>query len=298
MIKAHNPYVGIEVDEIFEVLGKTIGLPVINALRIRFPFRLYLRRIVATVEASSQSNSSVRLTDDASLLEHLTLHNWLSIMLDYSDVFDERFGPSGRKHLRLIRDIHMSWKDGVTISEGQFHQLAASVVFILRNLDCQQAVAQITTISPSPVSSASPTWLAIEEDTQPICVEGDFLKEQTQLTHGITEPLPPTIPSNLQIVVIGPDALARSYPAPHLQSRLIIGRSDTAQIRVQDPRVSRIHLLVTTSSLDKVYVTDLNSANGTYRVSERLPANVPVLWSPGELLSVGSFGLMLRHETK
>ena len=72
----------------------------------------------------------------------------------------------------------------------------------------------------------------------------------------------------------------------NLHQRTIIGRSPDAGITLDDDRTSRRHVELDLRS-EGVFVTDLNSRNGTYVNSKRLPIRRPQLVTQGDVLDVG-----------
>ena len=51
---------------------------------------------------------------------------------------------------------------------------------------------------------------------------------------------------------------------------ITVGKSDSNDIVLKDPAVSRIHLEIFINDEDKVFVTDKNSVNGTYINGNRI----------------------------
>ena len=108
--------------------------------------------------------------------------------------------------------------------------------------------------------------------------------------------LPP--PGNLELHVIGgPDAggvhlLTR--PAPGCAAmRLTIGRGAEADIRIEDPDLSRRHAVLSVST-DWVRRTDCGSTNGTVLGGGRI-GEEPVLLPPQTPVRLGETTLLLRH---
>ncbi|WP_037687452.1 FHA domain-containing protein, partial [Streptomyces aureocirculatus] len=90
-------------------------------------------------------------------------------------------------------------------------------------------------------------------------------------------------------VVAGPDA-----GGVHLLhgGQIQVGRSDRADVPLDDPDVSRVHCAVTLAPDGRVTVTDLGSTNGT-TVDGRAIGDRPVPLSSGSLLRVGESVLRL-----
>ncbi|HWG27876.1 FHA domain-containing protein [Actinospica sp.] len=108
--------------------------------------------------------------------------------------------------------------------------------------------------------------------------------------------LPP--PGNLELHVIGgPDAGGvhlLTPPAPgHAALRLTIGRGAEADIRIEDPDLSRRHAALSVS-LDWVRLADCGSTNGTVLGGNRI-GEEPVLLPPQTPVRLGETTLLLRH---
>lgn len=76
---------------------------------------------------------------------------------------------------------------------------------------------------------------------------------------------------------------ARSFQFP--AGRVIIGRSDEADLALQDNEVSRKHSLVEVFSRDQVFLSDLASANGTFLNGVRIKT---VRLKHGDLVRLGN----------
>ncbi|HET9380265.1 MAG TPA: FHA domain-containing protein [Streptomyces sp.] len=90
-------------------------------------------------------------------------------------------------------------------------------------------------------------------------------------------------------VVAGPDA-----GGVHLLhgGEIRVGRSDDADVPLDDPDVSRLHCAVTVAADGSVAVADLGSTNGTLLDGSRVTGR-PVRFAPGALLRVGESALRL-----
>jgi pSer/pThr/pTyr-binding forkhead associated (FHA) protein len=66
-----------------------------------------------------------------------------------------------------------------------------------------------------------------------------------------------------------------------------IGRSSRNTISIKHEGLSREHCKIEISTEGEVIVTDLNSTNGVYIDSKRIPANVPTVYSTYLSLTIG-----------
>jgi S-DNA-T family DNA segregation ATPase FtsK/SpoIIIE len=108
--------------------------------------------------------------------------------------------------------------------------------------------------------------------------------------------LPP--PGNLELHVIGgPDAggvhLLTPPGAGQAALRLTIGRGAEADIRIEDPDLSRRHAVLAVST-DWVRLADCGSTNGTVLGGSRI-GEEPVLLPPQTPVRLGETTLLLRH---
>lgn len=87
--------------------------------------------------------------------------------------------------------------------------------------------------------------------------------------------------------ILVPDG--RSIP---LADGLRLGRSDTAQVRLPEPSVSREHATLRRIG-SRWYVEDLGSRNGTRLNNERLSVGIPAPLHHGDRLALGEVTLVL-----
>ena len=106
------------------------------------------------------------------------------------------------------------------------------------------------------------------------------------------EERPPT-PANLPVPEINcpegsPASLMLVNNAP-----VVLGRLDSCDMTLNNPRVSKNHCRIMRRG-ERVEVTDLNSTNGTFLDTQRLPAGSPVVWQPGVPLRLGVYTVTLN----
>jgi predicted component of type VI protein secretion system len=92
------------------------------------------------------------------------------------------------------------------------------------------------------------------------------------------------------ITVIEPNGVQRVRPLP--EYGLTIGRGPDNDLPLTYDLVSRQHAWISFEG-GYIYVTDLNSANGTYLGNSRLPPNEPTPWSSGVPLRIGDVQIHL-----
>lgn len=73
---------------------------------------------------------------------------------------------------------------------------------------------------------------------------------------------------------------------------IIVGRSSTSDVVVDDPMLSRRHLELSAKPLT---VTDLGSSNGSFVRGDRIPAHAAVPISAGEAVGLGDATIVVQH---
>jgi pSer/pThr/pTyr-binding forkhead associated (FHA) protein len=96
-----------------------------------------------------------------------------------------------------------------------------------------------------------------------------------------------TIPAGIELVVND----GATITTRRLARRILVGRAPSADVRIDDPRVSRLHARIEMRD-DGVYVEDLGSRNGTFVdgapvVSGRRLAN-------GDEITLGTASIIFR----
>jgi pSer/pThr/pTyr-binding forkhead associated (FHA) protein len=94
-----------------------------------------------------------------------------------------------------------------------------------------------------------------------------------------------------RIIVTEPNGIQRSRP---ITARgLTIGRGEDNDLVLSYDGVSRSHAVVTLNQ-GRYYVTDLNSANGTFVGELRVDPQAPMPWAPGQRLRIGAVSIQLQ----
>lgn len=76
-----------------------------------------------------------------------------------------------------------------------------------------------------------------------------------------------------------------------VRDSVVLGRSDQADVKLEDPYASEFHLRLTTKD-DRLVLTDLGSTNGTYVNGRRVTA--PVDLNRGDSVQVGKTVMEVR----
>ena len=98
-------------------------------------------------------------------------------------------------------------------------------------------------------------------------------------------------PQGPNLIVMAPDSFS-IFPLPK-GGTVLVGRSSTAEVRLDDLRASREHLRIHVR--DEMLVEDLRSANGTRVRDELVPRGGLVRVGFGEAIVVGATVLIVQH---
>jgi hypothetical protein len=98
-----------------------------------------------------------------------------------------------------------------------------------------------------------------------------------------------------QLIIVEPNGVERARPlTPY---GLTIGREYENDLVIGYNLVSRHHATITFEG-GRYYITDLNSANGTYLNDRRLPPNQPTIWQPNQPLRIADVVLRLEQTSQ
>jgi pSer/pThr/pTyr-binding forkhead associated (FHA) protein len=100
-----------------------------------------------------------------------------------------------------------------------------------------------------------------------------------------------TAPSQPMLLIQERDVEPRSIVLPG--NNLVIGRDANCDIVLQSKRVSRRHLRLEWDG-QQCFLTDLDSANGTFLDGADLPINKPVVWPSQAAVRVGHVEIRLQ----
>jgi two-component system, NtrC family, response regulator AtoC len=101
--------------------------------------------------------------------------------------------------------------------------------------------------------------------------------------------------TDLVLVVMGPEVYAvRTLPS---NESMTVGRAPNADLPINDPLASRLHVRVTVSKGDKVEVEDLGSRNGTRIRGDRIPTGSRVPVAAGDTISIGATTLLIKRRS-
>jgi hypothetical protein len=311
---------------LFQVTLDGLARRALNQFKRKYDPEKYLDIIRADIKKRQPTFDPKTITKEDHLFSYMDLGAWLDLMLEYWDeVFREKLGETGRERVQNLRSIHRDWTAGKALSIDEACSVAQSTIYLLDAFQAQRLVQQARDIlhelsgSPQPVSTtpaALPTAPAVPPSPSPAIPQIPEPPRHDPLTNGSATPVVPYTPPPMQksplgdadtarvtppdpnaplcVEVVEPGGKTRQEPLPKDAERIIVGRSGTSQICINDARASRVHLLLQPDGAGGLLVTDLQSANGTTLNGQRLPPNTPTAWRVGAPLILGSTWLILR----
>jgi pSer/pThr/pTyr-binding forkhead associated (FHA) protein len=95
------------------------------------------------------------------------------------------------------------------------------------------------------------------------------------------------IPAGIELVVDDGATIATR----RLGRRILVGRAPSADVRIDDPRVSRLHARIEMRD-DGVYVEDLGSRNGTLVDGQPVANSRPL--ASGDEITIGTASIIFR----
>jgi pSer/pThr/pTyr-binding forkhead associated (FHA) protein len=96
-----------------------------------------------------------------------------------------------------------------------------------------------------------------------------------------------TIPAGIELVVDDGATIATR----RLGRRILVGRAPSADVRIDDPRVSRLHARIEMRD-DGVYVEDLGSRNGTLVAGAQIASSRQL--AEGDEITIGTASIIFR----
>ena len=97
----------------------------------------------------------------------------------------------------------------------------------------------------------------------------------------------------LSLVAISGNGPIVTYPLPE-HGQVVIGRGESAEVRVNEPSISRRHALLRLDGAELV-IEDLGSANGTRVRDKQLAAHEKVTFRAGDLIELGSTMFLVQR---
>ncbi len=123
----------------------------------------------------------------------------------------------------------------------------------------------------------------------------EVVEKSTRMDKNQTRRISPPSSNSVLLVEIVARGMVSSQKMGLDKTSMFVGRSAMADIEINDPLASRIHLVIAGTRESGIKITDLRSANGTTIDGVSLEPNVPTDWNIGQIVTVGETLLILRY---
>lgn len=162
----------------------------------------------------------------------------------------------------------------------------------VRRFQSARALAQsLTSAVPSELGNTLPPTAPNGASSLYTQMQESLIEHRgSSLIQEFPETISPLASGGAHIQIMKPEGDALTVPMN--KSTLIIGRGAEADIILEDPKISRQHVVIQAMG-GRCLVNDLGTTNGTYLGNNRLQAGQPAEWSPERPLRLGSHNLRL-----
>jgi eukaryotic-like serine/threonine-protein kinase len=120
---------------------------------------------------------------------------------------------------------------------------------------------------------------------------GVIAQASAEVMAAVDTPFPPQVTTIFNIQVMKPDGEQESIGFD--KQSIIIGREKGVDLQLDQTKVSRRHAQIECDRNGNLYVTDLQSANGTYLDGVRLTPQERVLWKRNQYLEIQGYLLQI-----
>jgi len=306
------------VERVLNILHDEISAPVTAVYKEKLNATLDFNALRGMLEAIAPELPKDGL-DDTTLLEQLDLNAWLSLILGRWALFEPILKNTGRNAVQTLKDVHSGWaSEHKFISLRDARNIASSAHELLVEFDRKEAAKKIGDIRDElqelikkeesagtdedknadhvATVPAHNRWLSSthENAEKAAIIPGNHTGARVDRNR--TKQIKP--PSNLlflRLEIVEKNGAASAQTIDLKKPNMIIGRSQMADVELNDPLVSRIHLLISGTTPYNVKVTDLNSTNGSHLDGAPLKPNEAVYWDVGKPLVVGETWMILRQ---
>lgn len=310
------------VERILHILQENISAPVIQVYKEKLNATLDLKALRGMLETIDPELPKDEL-DEHALIEQLDLNAWLSLILGRWGLFEPILKNTGRSAIQILKDVYSQYANDIQIvSVRDARNVALSAYELLTEFRCKDAANKIAIIRDevlglpqtreltatvshddqaveevSTVQAINSRWLGKHSTSEQSAVSSkDGKNSAVRIDSKRTKLVkPPSDYAFLKLEIVRKDGSAFAQTIDSKKPSLIIGRSQSADIELNDPLVSRVHLLITGTTPIDIKVTDLNSSNGTCLDGTYLKPNEPAYWDVGKPLVIGETWMILRQ---
>lgn len=318
-----NNEIHSRVDRILQILQEEISAPVIAVYKEKLNATLDLNSLRGMLEAIAPELPKDGL-DDNQLREQLDLSAWLSLILGRWALFEPILKNTGRSAVQTLKDVHSGWAGEVKfISIRDARNVATSAYELLKEFDRQESAKKVDSIRDelnklleeeeghAPQEAKNPDeietmpainnrWLGKHESGEKLVPapnhHPESQSESVRIDRNRTKQVkPPGDLAFLKLEIVEKNGAASAHTIDHKKPTLIVGRSQMADVELNDPLISRVHLLISGTTPFNIKVTDLNSSNGTRLDGLPLKPNETVYWDVGKPIVIGETWMILRQ---
>lgn len=252
-------------------------------------YRKTMTDTLTEISINSRIKTLENLTDEG-IYQKIDLNGWLQLVLQrWNDVFSKRFNNGSASNVQTLCRALVSFRHSAS------HEQIAVQDYENDLLQFAENGAKLLVEIGEAAQAQKLRELVDKITARPIIIEPPIDEDDTQVTAAVKTS------RGLCLQVVQPDGTTKHIPLDlesFSEHRLVIGRkrqNGQGSISIDDPRVSRLHLLITRSADNKLTLTDLLSANGTRIEDEKLHHNQTVEWPLDKRIIVGSMWLILRR---
>jgi len=283
-------------------LRQGLAQPIVQAYKQKYASVNYMGVMRETLKTATFEPDPAMFINEDMFLSNLDLSACFTLMLRrWDDVFQAKLGRPGKRNIERLKDLRNNWahpNNANSITLDEVCSAAESAIEILKVFPSQPEITQVREIYQQLLQLRSPDASNVEASdsettstTQVIATNGEFTQEDTQLIHPVVENM------EFYLEVIERNGRTNCLHVPVQQGRVIVGRSNSAHLGLNDPKVSRVHLLVVKNGTG-LFLTDLRSANGTLLEGQPVIPNEPTHWGIGQVITVGDTWLILRRSSE
>jgi hypothetical protein len=312
------------VERILHILQENISVPVIKVYKEKLNATLDLKALRGILETIDPELPKDELDENA-LVEQLDLNAWLSLILGRWGLFEPILKNTGRSAIQILKDVYSQYANDIQIvSVRDARNVALSAYELLTEFHCKDAANKIAIIRDevlglpqtreldarvnhqdeeiaevSTVQAINNRWLGKHSTSEQPAVDNKDGKNRAARIDSKRTKLvkPPSDYAFLKLEIVRKDGSAFAQTIDSKKPVLMIGRSQSADIELNDPLVSRVHLMITGTTPIDIKVTDLNSSNGSCLDGIYLKPNEPAYWDVGKPLVIGETWMILRQTT-
>jgi uncharacterized protein len=271
----------IWVDTILQVIKDGLARHILNAYKQKYSSVNYMAVIRDHLQNQNGDYPDEIFVGDEILLAKIDPLACLNLMLrEWDKLFSTKLGKNGRRHIEKLRDVRNLWAHHKRISLDDVRCAAESAIYLLDAYQCQKEINLVREVINA-LPSVNGGNSSKSESNQP---DSEGSTEQIQ-----------TISEEMCVEIVGADGRTECHTVHTRSGRIIIGRGIHSNVCVDDPRVSRVHLLLLPNGTDGLKIVDLHSANGTKLEGQDLKPNQPAHWMTGMSIVIGNTWLILRR---